>query len=278
MSVAGRFAGPSRIGTVKVVSLGFRTDLMLRALDGSAVEDRGGHLVVRTPANPGFWWGNFLLLAAPPVPGDADRLEAAFAAEFPGAAHLALGVDGTEGDAGDPTVRAALGVEAEEIAVLTARRPGTPPHPARDTVVRPLAGDADWAQALELHCSCEEPDTVGSRLPFLRARYASYRRLAECGHGEWYGAFTGGRMRSGAGVFTDGSGLARYQNVETHPDFRRRGLAAAVVHRAGAAMAARPGVSTLVIAADPGYHAIRVYRSLGFAETERQVQLIRPAD
>jgi hypothetical protein len=34
-------------------------------------------------------------------------------------------------------------------------------------------------------------------------------------------------------------------------------------------------VRTLVIVADPEYHAIRIYRSLGFTETETQIELER---
>ena len=37
-------------------SLGFRTDLRLLEMTGSQIEDRGTHLVVRTPANPTYFW------------------------------------------------------------------------------------------------------------------------------------------------------------------------------------------------------------------------------
>ena len=36
-----------------VRSLGFRTDLALLTASGSVIEDRGTHLVIRTPANRG---------------------------------------------------------------------------------------------------------------------------------------------------------------------------------------------------------------------------------
>ena len=47
-------------------SLGFRTDLRLLEITGSDIEDRGTHLVIRTPANPTYFWGNFLLLNSSP--------------------------------------------------------------------------------------------------------------------------------------------------------------------------------------------------------------------
>ena len=76
-----------------VTSLGFRTDLALLERAGSTIDDRGDHLVVRTPSNPTFYWGNFLLLDHVPA---ADRVEEwleRFVAAFPEARHRALGFD-----------------------------------------------------------------------------------------------------------------------------------------------------------------------------------------
>ena len=84
-----------------IVSLGYRTDLMLLGLQGSVTEQRAGYQVIRTPANPTFHWGNFLLLDGPPAPGTVSSWMDAFAREFPGAEHVAIGVDGTGGEAGD---------------------------------------------------------------------------------------------------------------------------------------------------------------------------------
>jgi hypothetical protein len=83
---------------MRVTSLGFRTDVALRVLEGAEATDRGDYLVVRTRDNPDFYWGNFLLLGAWPEAGSADGWLARFAAEFPAARHVALGVDA----AGEP--------------------------------------------------------------------------------------------------------------------------------------------------------------------------------
>ncbi len=261
---------------MKVKSLGFGTDLMLLRMSGSVVTDHGSHLVVRTPENPGFWWGNFVLFDAPPRPGDAARWEAVFAREFPDATHLALGVDGTCGDAGDPAEHARLKVAVEVNSVLTATRLRPSRWPQPDADIRPLSGDEDWAQALELRLACyDSPDSAEYRR-FVATKTAEHRRLGEAGHGAWFGAFVDGRMRSGAGLFTDGHGSARFQNVETHPDFRGRGLASSLVHLGGLWGLTSLGARRLVIVADPGYHAIRLYRALGFTDSERQIQMQRP--
>lgn len=260
-----------------VTSLGFRTDVMLRRMAGAVVENRGTHLVVRTPDNPGFWWGNFVLCAGPPRPGDAERWVETFAREFPDAGHLAIGLDGTDGEVGDPDGFARLGVGTESLVVLTADRLTPPATPASGADIRPLNGDADWAQAAELRLACADESEQASaehRL-FAARKLAEDRRLCEAGYGAWFGAFADGRLRSSAGLFTDGRGLARYQDVATHPGFRGRGLAASVVYEAGRWGLTQLRARTLVIVADPGHHAIRLYRALGFADTERQVQLQR---
>lgn len=43
---------------VNVTSLGYRTDLMIRRMEGSEVTDCRDHIVVRSPAHPAYWWGN----------------------------------------------------------------------------------------------------------------------------------------------------------------------------------------------------------------------------
>jgi hypothetical protein len=105
---------------VATVSLGYRTDLMLLGLQGSVIEQRTGYQVVRTTAHPTFYWGNFLLLDGPPAPGTVSSWTGTFARGFPGAEHVALGVDGTGGDAGDEAELAVAGLKAERSTVLTA--------------------------------------------------------------------------------------------------------------------------------------------------------------
>lgn len=48
-------------------------------------------------------------------------------------------------------------------------------------------------------------------------------------------------------------------------------MAGTLVRQAGRYALARPGVRALVIVADPGGAAIRVYRSAGFADAETQI-------
>jgi GNAT superfamily N-acetyltransferase len=246
---------------------------MIRLLEGSRVEDHGAYLAVRTPANPDFHWGNFLLLAEPPERGQAAAWLERFAAEFPEAEHVALGIDVTEVGGVDVGDFADAGLHLDRSAVLTAKAVQEPPRPYRGATYRELAGDDDWRQAQELRAVVSD-DERGGDSGFRAARIASQRALTEAGHGSWFGAFVDGKLVAHLGLVTDGSAIARYQNVETHPDWRRKGIAATLVWHAGQ-LGLDSLASMLVIAADPDYVAIRVYRSVGFIDAETQIAFDR---
>jgi GNAT superfamily N-acetyltransferase len=261
------------LGPVRVDSLGFQTDLMLRLLEGSKIVDHGGYLTVRSPGNPTFWWGNFLLMPESALRDEAAAWMARFTEAFPRAAHMTIGVDGTGGWARQPAEYLAAGFRFEHSTVMTAAAVREPPHRNDAAECRPLATEDDWRQAIELRLACtEEPS--GAR-EFCERRIADERRLAEAGHGACFGAFQDGRLAAQLGLFSDGGKTARYQNVETHPSARRQGLAGTLVYHAGCYGLGALGASTLVMVADPGYSAIRIYRSVGFADLETQLSLLR---
>jgi ribosomal protein S18 acetylase RimI-like enzyme len=272
MGAAPGAAGVDEVVVASIRSLGWRTSLALLQSTGSTITDRGDHLVVRTESNPGFWWGSFLLLREPPAADQVPEWVVRFEATFPQAAHRAFGLD-------DPTASgeafagfAALGYEVERSSVMTA---GSVDHPQRAPVgatCRPLVDDDDWAQHVGLSLTVYPTEEGEDGRAFVEVRAAVRRRAVAAGAGFWVGAFVDGRLVSQLGVLRAGGGLGRYQDVETHPDFRRRGLAGTLVAQAGETMLDAEGVHTLVMVADPDDEAIRLYRSLGFVESEHQLE------
>jgi len=273
---------PPRRGSfacVQVSSLGFKTDLALRRLGGSEIADRDEYIVVRTPANPDYRWGNFVLLPGPVRARDAERLMEIFAAEFPDVEHQAFGVDGTAGRVGDHDTVKDLGLDIEINAVLTAHRLHEPARlGASGAVVRRLLADEDWEQAVALRLAVYELAWKPGQREFTARQFGEVRGCCERGDGAWFGAFVDGRVVASLGLLRAWSGTARYQNVETHADHRRQGFASRLLYESSVWARDALGVDTVVIVADPAYHAIDVYRSLGFEEIERQVQLERPPD
>jgi predicted GNAT family acetyltransferase len=258
---------------MEISSLAHRTDLAMLERSGSEITDRGTHLLVRTPDNPGFWWGNFLLLPTPPASdAEVEQWLITFERELPEARHRTFGIDGTAGTVADLAPFAALGMETESLSVMTADDVHEPPRPNTEATYRRLESDGDWAQQVEVSRAGED---IGYDLPFVTAKARAERRLVEQGYGAWWGAFEGDRLLASMGLFRASDGLARFQNVKTHPDARNRGLAGTLVHRVSRYGFEELGARTLVMVADPQYLAIRVYRSVGFNDSERQLQVTR---
>jgi len=263
--------------TVEIRSLAFRTDLALLRLAGSTVEDRGPYIAVRTPANPTFRWGNFDLLATPPPADEVTGVLARYDADLPNGDFRTFGVDGTtdQSAALAPLIEAGLHIDAA--TVMTATSVHAPPRPNRSVRCRTLATDDDWAQRVEVSVAVDAAnlDSSGGAVyrTFAERRAVADRALSEAGHGAWWGAFAGDRLVASMGLVDAGDRLARFQSVETHPGHRGQGIAGTLVHRVAAYGFNELGARTLVMVADPDYLAIRVYRSVGFADTETQTLL-----
>jgi GNAT superfamily N-acetyltransferase len=256
---------------MEVLGLGWRTDLALLRLGGSEVIDRPTYVVVRTPDNPTYRWGNFLLLHRPPLARDLSRIDELYAAELPGVTHRAVGIDLPDATVADLRVLADAGFEVSGSDVMTASALREPSRPNRTARLRALVDDADWEQRVRLDLACHDGSSA-EFVEFSRLRAEAERRLTEVGAAVWFGAFDDERLVCTLGVVRAGGGLVRYQEVQTHPETRGRGLAGTLVHAAGTFALRELEAQTLVIVADPDYHAIRIYRALGFTSTETQLQ------
>lgn len=260
--------------TVKLRSLGLRSDLSLL---NAEVLDRGDYLLVRSPEEPNFYWGNLLVFPRPPQAGDFEQWESLFAGEFhdsPGVLHKTFAWDVSE-DAADTTAFASAGYRVEHSVVLRASEVVPAKFPNGDVTIRTLLREADWAKLLELEVlSRDEGHAEADFTEFARARHRGYRKRIDAGQGHWYGAFLGDRMVASLGIFRCGSS-ARFQVVVTHPDFRRQGICGTLVHHAAREALVHPSTDTLLMVADTEYHAARIYESLGFAPAEHLHGLCR---
>jgi len=261
---------------VEIKSLGYRTDLLLLGLSGSEISNTGPYVVIRTPANPSYWWGNYLLHRAPLQPGELERRIGEFRAEFPDAKHVALGIDTTDGVLGvDAQEIKAAGAEVDSSVVMSASSVNAPKRPNTTSTYRFLDGDDDWEQLVALSLAAATMTVDDDYREFTRRKVQRERELVEAGHGKWFGAFDGDRLQASLGLMFDGEGLARFQTVQTHPDDRNQGIASTLVHRAST-YGFNHGAKTLVMVADPDYLAIRIYRALGFSDSETQLAITIP--
>lgn len=252
--------------------LGWATDIAVLAHSGSRVENRGNHLVVRTPANPTFHWGNCLLVTDPDAVDDAQRWVELFEGAFPAATWVAIGLTRMPADV---TGWAGRGLELGVDDVLaTATLPRQMPLAAGYSV-RALAGD-DWEQVVA--GAMAENERTGewapeSHEPFARARTQADRALSERGIAAFFGAFADSVLVASLGVVRCGT-TARYQSVGTGAQHRRRGLASHLLGVA-ARWAADQGCNRWVIVTEATNPAGRVYRSVGFETDTANVQAYR---
>lgn len=250
------------------LSPGRRTDLAILRLEGAIVSEREDHLVVRSPNNPGFHWGNFVLVTTGDG-SDADRWLSIFAQEFPDARHVAIDLPRMP----DPAGYAAHGVAIVTDDVLVSRSLPTRPPLPQGYVARILGTDDDWEQLIQRNIQ-ENLDT-GEHEPagyecFTRDQAMARRELVSAGHAAFFGAFAGADLVADLGIVVLGD-TARYQSVGTAYHHRRKGLAGHLLG-AAAAWAAERGVHEWVIVTGSTNPAGRLYRSLGFGEAAQNVQ------
>ena len=195
--------------------------------------------------------------------------------------HVTLAWDQTDGALGAADEFVAEGYELEETVALTATPDELRHHSRANREVRirtldPESGaDASaWEQAITLSAATSAELDPRAAAAFIERRLADLRELFRDGRGAWYVAQLGRHVVAACGVVVT-AGRGRYQQVDTLPRHHRRGIASRLVVTAGHHAAEHYGADRLVICADPGYHALGLYESLGFTAAERTAGVCR---
>lgn len=278
---------------MRVRTLACRTDLFIARFDGEVI-DRGDYVVIRTPGNPSYFWGNYLLFDRPPRARDVDANDpqswlTLFDREIGRAGgHVLLVWEGEQGESVDPssTGKSMLG-DAEAIAaadgsweidrsvILTSDAVHPPPRWNTELEITPVISDDGWRDATRVLIEAFSPRSRGDGIrTFVERQIARYRGMGEAGLGVWFGGALDGRMVGTLGIFVDGD-VARFQLVGTSPSHAKRGVAGAMVYHAARFALSDLGAREVVIAADATYHAARVYESTGLRPREATYGLLR---
>jgi RimJ/RimL family protein N-acetyltransferase len=267
-----------RVGLIEQLSLSWQTDLIFARFDGQVLE-RDDCVVVRTPGNPRFYWGNCLILPQPP--SDAalahwlhrfDEEVGRFTAE---SGHVAIGYDAS-GPHQPLLAWAAAGFEihvTECLVLNSAQQPIERKHLPAEFDFRPLdlTQAGDFAAVLNLQCDsvgAEQGFEPNSYRIFREQQMLRYRAMQIAGLGHWFGIWCGAQLLADCGLFRQRD-LGRFQYVGTHPAWRRRGLCTALIAGVLSYGFERMGLAKLVMCADPHEAAIAIYRSCGFASVSR---------
>jgi RimJ/RimL family protein N-acetyltransferase len=269
---------------------GWRSSFILHHFDGVVLQ-RDDCTVVRTPANPLYYWGNFLLLPEAPRDGELAHWRARFDEEITAlqraSRHVAIGIN-SESWPGPLPCWLADGFEIIEDAVLRLE-PGQllpPARPARGRIeFRPLDLARELERVVVLQCEDDHGLDAAGFAEHRRRQMARYAAMSERGQAAWFGVWCDGVLAADCGLMradpTPGKPpTGRFQHVSTHPAWRRRGLCSALVHAVSAWGFRHWGLEEVLMCADPHDLAIGIYESLGYRRTasEWRLQRLAPLD
>ncbi len=253
--------------------LGYLSDAIFHSLDGE-ITDRGDYFLIRTPTNPTYFWGNFLLFKSPPSSESHEKWLQIHQEEFgPKPRHIALGWDSDE--KGDPSQFLKDGFELTDDIVLTLSGSSTQVRTNPELEIRRLAQDWEWQASIELQIAEGFPrvNDEDYRI-FKTAQMANYRLNSERGHGDWWGAFLGDELVGDMGLYFDLSKkIARFQNVGTSIPHRRKRVCTTLLDTVVRQSLSK--AEQLVIVTEPSSVAETIYRSLGFQEHCFQFGLLK---
>lgn len=262
---------------------GARTDLALHRF-GAQILELPDCLAVRTPDNPSFYWGNCLML--PQAPSDADlphwlrRFDELIARPQPASRHVAIGINTVYAGQQLPAWEAA-GFEmfVNSVMRLAPGRLCAPVRAPRGEVrVRTIDFATEVPAIVELECA----DTHGFDVPGYREyrerQFVRYAQMHGQGCAQWFGLWRDGQLAADCGLMRMAARpgeTVRFQRVATHPAWRRRGLASALVHAVSAYALNEWQAAEAIMIADPDDVAIGIYRSLGYTDLELEWGLQR---
>lgn len=261
---------------MKIDSLAFQTDLYFHRFTGVVLEYED-YLVVKTPTNPTFFWGNLLYFKNPPNDLSIKKWQQIFYQQFKtmNVQHMTLAWDSTIGEEGEASLFLADGFNLEKSSIMLADKIERPDKINDQLIIRPIMNEIDWEKVLQNHVECRASHfNENLYRKFADKRIADYRLMIKEGMGVWMGAFLGDKLIGDLGFFFQ-NGLGRFQVVGTHPDFRRIGVCSTLLYKTCLFALENLNIKKLVIVADPDYHAIKVYESVGFKKHQIQIGLCK---
>lgn len=259
---------------MNIKSLGFKTDLIFNRHDGLII-DRGDYIVIKTLKNLHYFWGNYIIFPEPPTEDDYEIWTSIYKKEFSSVREInfiALAWDNPKGEQGDIDKFLEAGFSLNSSKVLTAETVNMPPKFNKDIIVRPIETDEEWNAVIDVQMTDDWYLEADSQRPFLTKQTKTLRDMVNAGFGKRFGAFLENTLVGELGIYFD-KDIARFNNVATHRDFRRKGVCGTLVYLASKVAFKEMGAKTLVMVADEDYHAAGIYESVGFKPTEKQLSL-----
>ena len=254
---------------------GYLTDAIFHEDHGS-VKDKGDYYLIRTPSNPTFYWGNYLLFKSPPAPGDYERWLGIHLQEFgPEQKHIAFGWDAVVTGAVETFISQGFTLDDGTVLSLTEKPNPVPLNP--EVEIRKIIEDQDWQVVTELQITQGSSGVSEADYRDFKTRQMNnYRASQNRGLGHWWGAFIGDELVGDMGLFfSPNRKIGRFQAVETAPAHRRKGVCSTLLSHVASNAIENEGAEELIIVTDVDSIPETIYRSLGFQRLCAQRGLCR---
>ena len=243
------------------LSSDWKTDLEILKLTGSEIIQNIDYLIIRTPTNPNYHWGNFLMVLDPNSVDSATRWIGTFQNEFPYANWTSIGlpcmprkIDAWESN----------GINLEQLEIMTTQQLPIFSTLSDEYTSRIISGD-DW----ELLINKEIQENLDSgqfdhlvHEKFVRDTNRSRKSLCDAGKASWFGVFHDDSLVANLGIVACDN-IGRYQSVETNQAHRRKGLASHLI-RIAADWAREKSCNEFVIITESTNNAGLLYKKVGF--------------
>ena len=229
---------------------------------GNEVFQQDGATFIRNTSHPLIHDANHVTRITAVAPAEIDALLDSVEREYTHCRHRRFDTDART----PPQFAARLSLDGytpdhELLLLLVGGVIGTP----RKHDIRPMESESDWADfALLRRMDWEEHSARTGRQADKEVSdsQTTLRRVKQPPVQYW-GAWMDGRPVAYLNSWEGSQGVGQLEDVFTHPDYRHRGLATALIHH-GAADARKKGAGPVAIVADPTDTPKHMYAALGF--------------
>lgn len=255
---------------MKINLLSHKTDLIISSFSGEVI-DRNNYIVIKTPSEPNYFWGNYLLFPKEPEKGDYQKWINIYKSEFVNKpSFLTFTWDSSIEGLVEEFIN--NNFKLSKYWVLSTQKVNKPSKYNNNIEIRELKTENDWEQYIDVHINENWYLSSQSQKLFLESQRESAKRIVQSGKGKRFGAFLENKLVGEAGIYYEGN-LGRYNQISTHQNFRRQGICGTLIYKISKIAFENMGIETLVIVADEEYHATKIYMDVGFKVCEKQISL-----
>ena len=257
-------------------SIGLKTDLFFHQFSGNVIS-KENYLVIHTPNNPEYYWGNYLIFDGPPKKTDSKKWIDAFKNEFghrKSIDHIAFTWDLGEVSNLDEFVE--KGFHIDKSIILTLNEMSSPSLCSGNITLKEIQTNSEWKELIDLQILIGNSDgKYENYIKFTEKKFFTYKKIVSSNKGTWLGAYDSGKLIGDLGIFLTGA-FGRFQNIETHPDYRGKNICRSLIYKAFHWIKNRNSKAIIVVESEANSLPLKIYKKLGFSEKEFLTSLLNP--